>query len=400
MSTALHVNQFDLRLNSAVPTFTYRPCCRGAKGFGLFLHGIRTAYLSPLIHRFAVQVQVPLPRLPEALAAVVADARFPSTAHAINHNCNYVTTFAAPRAGCGFHEPLHPPCLLNLHGTVHHWLRSAQAQPDTDAVADARLAMQQWWMTPDDTVSNRIEDLMRQFRAGLLQCNPITAQLVRACKMCSLQPSNHVALGFQHGDTVPDMLAVYHCGSADRVPPELLLCKWAACQDRPRCKLTLPGDSDLLAFVTLFPSADRTFHSHLTLTSGRRMTRSQWTRHLIAHVPHVVLQLRVFQEFLLQAWNEVENQRLRCFCQCVGSEDVDNLEGYDEARGGDSDSGSDNDCDGHASFIPAAFTGGAARCRSILRNGSLIKCATCCIGYLHICWRIPNQAITTFGAHG
>jgi hypothetical protein len=143
----LHVTQFDVRLNSAVPTFMYDgPCCGCAKGFGLFLHGVRSAHFSPLVNRFAVQVQVPLPSLTDALAAVVANARYPSPARAINHQCNYVTMLVAPRASHGSHEPLHPPCLLNLHGTVHHWLCSAQAQPDTDAVAGARLEMQQWWM--------------------------------------------------------------------------------------------------------------------------------------------------------------------------------------------------------------------------------------------------------------
>jgi hypothetical protein len=285
-----------------------------------------------------MQVQAPLPRISEALAAVVADARFPTAARSINHQCNYVTTFVAPQAGQGFHEPLHPPCLLYLHGTVHHWLRSAQAQPNAP-VADAMLAMQQWWLTPDDHQEDRIQDLVRRFRAGLLQSNPITAQLVRACELCAMQPSNHVALRFQHGNTGPDVSAVYHCGSADRVPPGLLLCKWAAGRERPRCKPLLPGDSDNLAFVTLFPSADGTLHTNLVLTNGARMTRSQWTRHLMyAHVPHIVRQPRVFQEFLLQAWNEVENQRLWFFRQCVGPEDA-NMEEPNEANGGDSDGG-------------------------------------------------------------
>jgi hypothetical protein len=305
-----------------------------------------------------MQVQVPLPRISGALAAVIADPRFPTAARSINHQCNYVTTFVAPRAGQGFHEPVHPPCLLNLHGTVHHWLRSAQAQPDVP-VADARLAMQQWWMTADDAGEGSIEDLVRRFRTGLLQSNPITAQLVRACELCTMQPSNNVPLRFQHGDTGPDVSAVYHCGSEDRLPPNLILCKWAADRERPKCKPLKPGDSDNLAFVTLFPSADGTFHSNLSLTNGARMTRTQWTCHLIyAHVPHIVRQPRVLQEFLLQAWNEVENQRLRFFRQCVGPEDA-NLEDPSEANGGDSDSGHGDHDEGQASFIPAAFTGGA-----------------------------------------
>jgi hypothetical protein len=169
-----------------------------------------------------MQVKVPLPRLTQALAAVVADARFPSAARAINHQCNYVTTFVAPRAGQGFHEPLQPPCLLNLHGTVHHWLRSEQVQPDAP-VADAGLAMEQWWTTPDAPGEDRIEDLVHDFRAGLLESNPITAELVRACELSTDQPTSHVALRFQHGDAGPDVSAVYHCGTADRVPPNLLL---------------------------------------------------------------------------------------------------------------------------------------------------------------------------------
>jgi hypothetical protein len=190
-----------------------------------------------------VQVQVPQPRLPHALAAVVANARFPSAARAINHQCNYVTAFGAPRAGHGFHEPLHPPCLLNLHGTVHHWLCSAKAQHDADVIADARLAMQQWWMPSDDAGDDGIDDLVRRIRAGLLQSNLITAQLVRAFELCRVQPSNQVALRFQHGDTGPGMLAVYHCGSADRIPPELLLSKWATSRERPRCIMSRPHRS-------------------------------------------------------------------------------------------------------------------------------------------------------------
>jgi hypothetical protein len=233
-------------------------------------------------------------------------------------------------------------------------------QPAADDVADARLAMQQWWMTADDASADGIDDLVNHFRAGLLQSNPITAQLVRACELGSLHPDRHVALRFQHGNTGPDVSAVYHCGSEDRLPPQLVLCKWAAGRDQPHCKPLGPGDSDNLAFVTLFPSADGSFHSHLALTNGTRMTRSQWTRHLVfAHVPHIVRQPRVFQEFLLHAWNEVENKRLQFFRQCVGPEDADGQASEDGANGGDSDSGRDDNSEAYASFIPAAFTGGA-----------------------------------------
>jgi hypothetical protein len=103
------------------------------------------------------------------------------------------------------------------------------------------------------------------------------------------------------------------------------------------------------------------------------MTISQWTRHLVfTHVPHIVRQRRVFQEFLLQAWNEVENLLLQFFCQLVGPEDADNLEGLDEANGGDSDSGRDNNCEGHASFITAACTGGATPSPCMLRPTCMV----------------------------
>jgi hypothetical protein len=85
-------------------------------------------------------------------------------------------------------------------------------------------------------------------------------------------------------------------------------------------------------------------------------------------VPHIVRQLRVFHEFLLQAWNQVESQRLRFFRRFLHPEDAGNLESLDEANGGDSGSGRDDNCGGHASFIPAAFTGGATSSPSCMKK--------------------------------
>jgi hypothetical protein len=295
-----------------------------------------------------------------------------------------VTTFVAPRGGRAFHDPQQQPCLLNLHGTVYHWLRSAKTTPDTD-VADARIAMEQWWTTADAEDDTIIADLVERFRTGLLQCNPITAQLVRASELAGIAPHRHVALQFQHGDTGPDVSVVYHTASANRVPPELLLCKWAVGCERPCCKPLQHGDVDNLAFVTIFPAADGAYHANLRLTNGRRMTRSQWVRHLLFHrVPHIVRQPRVFQEFLLHVWNEVENQRLQYFRNCIGPAVGD----------GPDNTVLDNEDDGvsigSASFIPAAFTGGALlyspshpiTVLASFRFFSHFLATACCIGCL------------------
>jgi hypothetical protein len=185
----------------------------------------------------AAQVQLAVPPLPTAVAHVFDDPLFPAAARTINHRCNYVTTYVSPQQGRAFHEPARPPCLLNLHGTVYHWLRSREGAAGSNAVVDSNLAMEQWWTTPDSHEPDSATDrLVRSFRSALLNCNLVTKELVRACELSNRDPSKHIALRFQHGDAGPDVSAVYHTGSADRMPPHLQLCKWAAGSERPRCQ--------------------------------------------------------------------------------------------------------------------------------------------------------------------
>jgi hypothetical protein len=325
----------------------------------------------------AAQVQLAVPPLPSAVAPVFDDPLFPAAARTINHRCNYVTTYVSPQQGRAFHEPARPPCLLNLHGTVYHWLRSREGAAGSNAVIDANLAMEQWWTTPDshepDSATHR---LVRSFRSGLLNCNPVTKELVRACQLSNRDPSQHIALRFQHGDAGPDVSAVYHTGSADRMPPHLQLCKWAAGSERPRCQPLRHGEADALSFGTLFPSTTGLYHQDLRLTTGKRLTRAQWARHLLFRkVPHIERQPRVFREFLLHVWNEVENERLQFFQRCIGPGEDDPDPTDAQAEGVDS-----VDC---ASFIPAAFTGGVLTllaCPCYLPHNLLLLYPPCITG--------------------
>jgi hypothetical protein len=72
-----------------------------------------------------MQVRVNVPVASNAMQDIFSGPNFPKTSCAVNHLSNFVTTPVAPRGGRAFLEPLRPLCLLNLHGTVHHWLPSA-----------------------------------------------------------------------------------------------------------------------------------------------------------------------------------------------------------------------------------------------------------------------------------
>jgi hypothetical protein len=78
----------------------------------------------------------------------VNDPRLPAAACTNIHCYNYVTLFVAPRRVCTFNELQHPSCLLYLHSTAHHWLRSFKTTPDMN-VLDAAIAMEEWLKTAD-----------------------------------------------------------------------------------------------------------------------------------------------------------------------------------------------------------------------------------------------------------
>jgi hypothetical protein len=141
---------------------------------------------------------------------------FPKTSRTVNHLCNFVTTHVVPRGGRAFHEPLRPPCLLNLHGTVHHWLRSAQS------ITDINLSMDQWWLSPDTSADEDVKAFVERCRQQLEMCNPVTKELLRSCELARAAHDRTVVLRFQYSDTGPDVSALYHTNS-DRLPPHILL---------------------------------------------------------------------------------------------------------------------------------------------------------------------------------
>jgi hypothetical protein len=67
-------------------------------------------------------VRVRLPAVGDQLRAIMESSDWPAAARSVNHLCNWVTTFVAPKDGRGFHDPMSPPCLLNLQGRVMQFL--------------------------------------------------------------------------------------------------------------------------------------------------------------------------------------------------------------------------------------------------------------------------------------
>jgi hypothetical protein len=173
-----------------------------------------------------LQVQFKLPEAPRALQEIFGRPDFPKAARAVNHYCNFVTTRVVPRTGRAFHEPLKPPCLLNLHGTVYHWLRSA------DSMTEVNLSMEQWWMTPDPSTSTAVEELTTRCRRVLQVCNPVTNALLRTTDLAAAAHKRTVALRFEYNDAGPDVSAVYHT-TDNSLPPYLHLCKWPKGDNRP-----------------------------------------------------------------------------------------------------------------------------------------------------------------------
>jgi hypothetical protein len=289
---------------------------------------------------------------------------FPKTSRTVNHLCNFVTTHVAPRGGRAFHEPLRPPCLLNLHGTVHHWLRSAQS------MTDINLSMDQWWLSPDTSADEDVKAFVARCRQQLEMCNPVSKELLRSCELARTAPDRTVVLRFQYSDTGPDVSALYHTNS-DRLPPHILLSKWPKDNARPKSMPLKHGEVDCLAFPLLFPFADSGYHPGLTLSNNRRMTRAQWLRYLVFNPPpHFVRQPRVFQEFILHVWNEIENERLKYFRNVTRAagvgDDEDNVDEQEDLLESIQDENSrscevtdDTTC--RPSFIPSTFTGGALR---------------------------------------
>jgi hypothetical protein len=170
-------------------------------------------------HISDMQVRVNVPAAPNAMQNIFNEHNFLKASRAVNHLCNFVTTHVAPHGGRAFHEPLRPPCLLNLHGTVHHWLRSAQS------MIDITLSMDQWWLSPDTSADEDMKAFVASCRQQLEMCNPVTKKLLRSCELARAAHDHTVVHRFQYSDTGPDVSALYHSNS-DRLPPHILLSKW------------------------------------------------------------------------------------------------------------------------------------------------------------------------------
>jgi hypothetical protein len=116
------------------------------------------------------------------------------------------------------HKPLRPPCLLKLHGTVHHWLRSAQSMTDINP------SMDQGWLSPDTFADKIVKAFVACYHQQLEMCNSVTKEQLRLCELARAAHDCTIVLHFQSSDTGPYVSTLYHTTS-DCLPPHTLLRK-------------------------------------------------------------------------------------------------------------------------------------------------------------------------------
>lgn len=299
------------------------------------------------------KVRTPLPELSEDYVALVNHAKWPQLARSVNHACNFVTTLVLPQraaGGRGFHEPVAPPCLLNLHGRVTHWLR-----PISSDLQNVNTDIEQWWMTPeelDSALDDERNQLITYLRALLERDNPVTRELVRACELHRSNDHHYVALKFQFGDAGPEVSAVYHTQDPDNRPPQLIMLAFP--KNAPtQARRLRHGEVDALTFPALFPTGRGAYNDDAKTTTNRKLTRAMHTRYLMYNedkLPQFLRSSRLVQEWLLHTWNEIETERLAFFYNAADRDTLHSITAAELAQ--------DAHAEGRPSHIPAQFTGG------------------------------------------
>jgi hypothetical protein len=213
------------------------------------------------------------------------------------------------------------------------WHRSSLATQCT-INDNINLSMDQWWLSPDTSADEDVKAFVARCHQQLELCNPVTKELLQSCELARAAHDRTVVLRFQYSDTGPDVSALYHTDSERHLPPHILLRKWPKDKERPKSTLLKHGEVDCLAFPLLFPFVDSGYHPSLTLSNNRQMTCAQWLRYLVFNPPsHFVRQRRVFQEFILHVWNEIENERFKYFrnvTRAAGVADDEDIDGRED----------------------------------------------------------------------
>lgn len=284
-----------------------------------------------------------LPEMPRQMQTIIQHPRWTTLNRHINHEANWVTTWTVPnQANCGkgFHNPLPPPCYLNLHGIVYHCLRQAAPSASSAVARSLAASMGQWHVTPEpdtlDADSQARSDLLHQFQVIVptppgLQC---TADFRRntACTDATLTLGSAIA--------PENVAALYHTADADDTPPSPMLafrngkllnevstlfyslkntnsffvtlkfqvhlhCMTSyflhisrRCADSG--SFLFQGEVDRYAFPVLFPTGEGCFDQTRTDINGKHVTRAQWSTFLMYHLsvlPHWIHSNRTLQEW-------------------------------------------------------------------------------------------------------
>ena len=260
----------------------------------------------------------------------------------INHKASFTTTHVT---GPGFKEPP-SPCTLNLAGQVCidpaavaqkgsevpsspltvnlpvqivRWIRPAN--PDVPMpIYDVRNAMEQFWVTPDAGAVGWDEVAWEHLAAfrDIIATHHSMANLLFEAAQLRDQPGmeqHDVVLSFPDGDAGPEVSAVFHSASPDRLPPHMQVVVWPRNAERPKGQPVDELVGNVLTYPALWPYGLTNLNCNVPLLD--------YARFLIHHMPgpgpesddpdelkHWRLSPRLVQEWLLSVWSVTESRKL------------------------------------------------------------------------------------------
>ena len=216
---------------------------------------------------------------------------------------------------------------------IVRWIRPAD--PDVPMpIYDVRNAMEQFWVTPDGGWCEEAWEHLAFFRGIIAEHHSMAGVLFQAAQLRD-QPGmeqHDIILHFPDGDAGPEVSAVFHSASPDKLPPHMQAVVWPRDADKPKGQPVDELVGNVLTYPALWPYGLTKVNRAVPLLDYARYLIHQMGRP--DKLEHWRLSPRLVQEWLLSVWSVTESRKLSFYYNAHSARSLGHG-GDDEAYDGD-----------------------------------------------------------------